>query len=539
MTNVGPVGRKNNPSTKPTISERLDTALEIIMKMLFSITCVLWIIFLFFVASGMITEFHFAKKLINTNSKMAPKAIKSLSNSNPAFDSNAGLDPNIDMVRNGDQQFIEAPNQNSETVNITKMHLALISLFITGFGVAGGWWAKSLQDMLRESDKRIKEFQEEGKEEKIVFNETKKFVVKNILQSAEIAIHQLMPNPAYTQQIPSGIVRGLRFLEDLLNPNEEASMELIESIGTSDNYVALLYANALYHIGLNSEDPSVLDILKETIGHSKRNYEIYLAAQYRMAMYYRQMGMYDLANEIYAKVSGDPKINNTEYRTWKIRMETGNLITELARSSFWMIENNQIILPDLKRPEKAGENRPMEYNVRYYLLKASARLRLYDKKHNRDAWWGSLLDGAKRYIMGSVQAVDERYQRIEDSSGAECRQSPYKCVDGYCIIMLENFRFCRILLKLYNAILQQDSTGTAGVLLQIRDEFQHMKNVYQEGFLHHVNEMMTTLPGTYQKTIYSENLEREVILERFKEEIDTLADNNWQGIVDRIVRPID
>lgn len=410
---------------------------------------------------------------------------------------------NIAIQNNLQSPSGENPNeekQKYEVVSVTKMHLSLISIVLAGFGVAGAWWAKSLEDRLKEYDK-----------EKGEFDEMKSILTKNVLQSAEIAVSQLMSNPAYTQQIPSGVVHGLNFLDKMFSSSSVAT----EALQESSNNISLKYYYSIYLLGLNPKDKKAAEYLYEVIKFTKGKHgsELYLLSNYRAAIYHRQKGEHYEAKKLYNETKDTPM-----GITWKRRITTGLLILELSRTQFWEIEDREVSIQGLENPKEVkrlickiigfseDEDYYMEDNVKYYLLKAASRL----KYKHPDVW--ERISAHKQSRIKKLELTLTGVEELWD----KCEQSIYKYFDGYCIIVLENFKYGLALLNVYRMILDDD--GALESEQSAKNELDSLcKNL--DLFGQYVDEMQYFVDG-YFATIYSERLEREVPIDSFRSELE-------------------
>jgi hypothetical protein len=403
-------------------------------------------------------------------------------------------------------------------VDITKMHISLIALLISGFGVAGAWWAHSLQKRFKTFDAHLRSLKN-----------TKRILAQNVLQSAEIAVHQLMANPAYTQQISSGAVHGLQFLDSVIGSHENDESGIMESLKDSKNHAMLRYAYATYLLGLDPEHHEAITNLDDVIENCKKSGQLLLLAQYRKAIFLRQVGEYAGAKQIYQDVLGDGKVLADEFLPWRIRMNTGLLITELAQKPLWCIENDRLKIQEpanatnviekireILRLQKGPER--LEDNVKYYLLKAAARLK---SSANAELWTG-ISEGDREFIQNLMSTVRTEYNNVYNNYWDDCIKSPGKYVDGYCIILLENFKFCMGMLNIYEAIFTDEASEKQNLINTAKDVLQHMLTGFKV-FEENINEMGITLPQRYIETIYSEKLEREVKIHKFENELKEIV----------------
>jgi len=405
-------------------------------------------------------------------------------------------------------------------VSVMKLHLAMISAFIAAFGAAAAWLAHSIQDRMAVLQKQME-----------TLDYTKTVVGQNALLSCEIAVHQLMPSPAYTQQLPSGLVIGLRMLEQVWGPDGTPPANIEELVRTSKNLSALRIAYAMYRFGANANDPGLAELLNEAIKSCKTSPLLLLTAVHRKGIYLRQRKQFKDSLECHALLADDERFQDAEYRPWRTRGRVGRIITELARTPLWKstaqrleiqpVVNASNVVADIQAVlGMYSEPDDIEDHSKYYLVKAAARIK---EKHAGDVWakWMRDKPEDRSIVAGLIPSVKDSYKRIIDQYWLACKKQPTKTVGPYCILMLANFRFCLAMIDLYDGILNDPGSNTRkkGAVKAMKNLNDIATEREKESLRRAVEEMRIALPRTYVPTVYSEVSEREIDLREFEYEL--------------------
>lgn len=448
--------------------------------------------------------------------------------------------------------------QREQIAGVLRTHLALVSILLASVGVAGTWWAKNLQEQVKDVRKEL-----------AALEANRTLVAQNVLMSAEIAVLQLMPQPGETRQIPTGIVQGLRHLEDIFSPDSSCSEFLKETLDRSENCIMLRLAYGLYLFGCDPDCSNALSVFNEarksfasSLENRPQLQSQHIAVTDRAAIAWRQRKEFDEAIALYRPFLA-PAFDTPLLKAIKIRALTGMLIVELSRTDLWIVEKgetkNTVKIQPLENPGDVlsilgkicdqcdgiaggvvGVHLPPY--TQYYVVKAFLRLSVrhqtqwadFFQQTRRADFTTSSWDTYTRVRTDAAELADERaraqhvigtlaenvyriykkeYDRHEQRSLASTNDCPF---------IMANYMFCLGVLKIAQAHFVQGERAAS-----LRNATNTLNELMKKmsAILYHADMCRLQLPEYYRPTIFSELEERQIPVEDFKKELTALRQN--------------
>jgi hypothetical protein len=397
-------------------------------------------------------------------------------------------------------------------------------------------------------------------------------IAQNLLSCAEIATQQVLPNPAETSQIATGRTYSLRVLDSIMESRTGQDTDISKILKTSNNFVFLRSAYALYLFGADPDSRKVIRILSQAkddlerrqCEEPDRDRGLYFHILNRLSVSQRQRQSFDDADTTLVRLlteCGD------DFRVWRIRAITGQLTNEGARSPFWRIEGAlpAVHLQAFVRPAQilarlndlfrvAGSLtgiRRLPSHAQYYFVKATFRLgkchpaewASFIHDHTADfsgPSWAAYNAGIARTVALPTANEDECAKAfLSDIAESLVRTYQGKCdeydEEGYefsdamdpngpCFMVMENYRFCVSLLRLARAHFVPATNACRATLIQeARSGFTVLRE-RRDRLEDFVAALSDRMPSGFRATLFNEILERQAALEEYFPEL-RLADS--------------